>query len=149
MTETIYNTYQQIKTNKPEYREALSKLIPSSKVTKLVETANAALNIIKQKYETNLNLEEINCLMYSTVLIITKQLCGKPANRQKEVTKPKWQENIGNRIQIKRKDLSRLSVSAFAKNSNKNDEKIKYKKVIKKYKIQNDHDLANTRESLK
>lgn len=128
-------------------RDVLPKIYLNNKAKELIKEGNILINKVLQEKD-QLNLKEINALVYATAKTVTTELIGKqkrPQMKTKEYLPP-WQRRLENKIAALRKDLSILV--CISENKMMKDRK-QAQDVISKYKINNEEELMLTIEQSK
>ena len=127
-----------------EKRPPIPKIKTNRTTKDLIENANEAVQNIKESIGRQLNLTELNELIYSTALAITEALGLKTKTRKKK-KKFTWKDKIKKEIEKLR---SQLSILTEMKNNN-NVKKNKIDKIKKQLDIQKDSDIPTATERLK
>ena len=127
-----------------EKRLPIPKIKMNSKTKGLLETANDAIQNIKDDISRQLNLTELNELIYSTAIAITEASGLKTKTRKKKKI-PTWKDKIKKEIEKLRSQLSILT--EMTRGNNIKESKIH--KIKKQLNIKKEEDIPTAIEMLK
>ena len=144
----VIRRWEEMKFLDIEKRQHLPKMKNDRKTRNIIQKVNAAVKIIRQRYDENLDITQINNIMFAAA-IAAQDLAGIKVRKRDEGKRkrkqPLWKEKIQKSIDQKRKDLSTLTEIKAGKNVNIQ----KKKKLMKIYAIKNNDEIDNVRERLK
>src|SRR5215469_5989297 len=144
--EKIENTYYQVTQITMDNRPRLQKLQNMFKLKVIMKTANEALVEILD--EKDLNVTELNHLIYAAATVITEEIHGMGEYRlqtRRSTTLP-WVRRIQGRINDVSKELSAL---VETQRDNRKVTNIKRNRLPKKYNIEAKESLDQLTEELK
>jgi hypothetical protein len=126
-------------------REKLPKLKTNNKLIKLQEEINGVIEELLEEQE--MNITDINNLIYAAAIIMTQPLNG-PSKRRKNRSNGKcWKIRIQKQIDNWRKELSIIAETGTGSDNGKLN--WKKRKIFKKYSVTNARELAQLTETLK
>ena len=125
-------------------REKLPKLKTNSKLIKLQEEI---YGVIEELLEDEMNITDINNLIYAAATIMTKTL-NEPSKRSRNRRDVKfWKIRIQKQISSWRKELSIIAETGTGSDNGKLNRKSR--KIFKKYRVTNAREVAQLTEKLK
>ena len=126
-------------------REKLSKLTTNSKLIKLQEEINGVIEELLE--EDEMNLTDINNLIYAAATIITQTL-NQSSKRNKFRRNVKfWKIRMQKQISSWRKELSIIAETGTGSDNGKLNRK--KRKIFQKYRVTNAREVAQMTEALK
>jgi hypothetical protein len=127
-------------------RPRLQKLQNMFKLKVIMKTANEAMGEILD--EKDLNITELNHLIYAAAMVITEEISGMGEYRQQtqRSTTPPWVKRIQDNINDIRKELSAL---VEIQRDNRKVTNIKRTRLLKKYNTEAKESLDQRIEELK
>ena len=137
-----------------ESRAPLRRIYENAKAKRVIETANSVLNEVVQASSRDLDITEINHIVYATGYLVSQIILGPAKNtdgRQPDRVKssvPPWMKRIMKRIADTRREISLLAeASSKSNHTYKVQQKILH--VEQKYLIDNDTTRLMVAEKLK
>ena len=142
----IENTYYQVTQIAIDNRPRLQKLQNMLKIKVIMKTANEAMEEILD--EKDLNITELNHLIYAAATVITEDISGtREYKLQTQRSKtPPWVRRIQGSINDIRKELSAL---VEIRRDNRKIMNINRTRLLKKYNIEKTEELDRLIEELK
>jgi hypothetical protein len=133
LREKIESTYYQVTQVTMDNRPRLQKLQNMFKLQEIMKTANEAMGEIIDKKD--LNITELNHLIYAAAMVITEEINGMEYYRQQtqRSTTPPWVRCIQGNINDIRKELSAL---VEIQRDNRNVTNRKRTRLLEKYNIE-------------